>query len=50
VAQHQLQDRDITLAQTKPNMIKAQEYMKIQADKHRHEVHFQVGDNVLVRL
>lgn len=50
VAQQQLQDRDTTLAQPKANLIKAQQYMKTQADKHRHEVHFQVGDNVLIKL
>lgn len=39
LAQQQLQDRDITLAHAKANLIKAQQYMKTQADKHRHEVH-----------
>ena len=50
LAQTQLHERDMILAQAKANLRKSQQYMKAQADKHRHDVQFQVGDNVLVKL
>ncbi|MCI23208.1 hypothetical protein A2U01_0044386 [Trifolium medium] len=50
MAHQQLQERDEILTQAKLNLTKAQQYMKAQADKRRHELQLQVGDNVLVKL
>lgn len=48
--QEQLTARDELLRQLKANLLKAQQYMKNQADKKRLDVNFQVGDLVLVKL
>jgi hypothetical protein len=48
--QEQLMERDRILQQLKANLEKAQQYMKKQADKHRMDVTFQVGELVLVKL
>ncbi|PNX77624.1 Ty3/gypsy retrotransposon protein [Trifolium pratense] len=48
--QEELKERDKLLQQLKSNLEKAQQYMKHQADKHRKDVKFQVGEMVLVRL
>jgi hypothetical protein len=48
--QDELLERDQILQQLKNNLDKAQQYMKKQADKHRTDVTFQVGDLVLVKL
>ena len=42
--------RDELLRQLKDNLMKAQTYMKNQADKKRQDVNLQVGDLVLVKL
>ncbi|PNX92431.1 Ty3/gypsy retrotransposon protein, partial [Trifolium pratense] len=46
----ELMERDQILQQLKTNLERAQQYMKQQADKHRREVSFKVGDLVLVKL
>ncbi|GAU11620.1 hypothetical protein TSUD_346120 [Trifolium subterraneum] len=46
----ELMERDTILQQLKNNLLKAQQYMKKQADKHRIELQFQIGDLVLVKL
>ncbi|MCI20795.1 hypothetical protein A2U01_0041958, partial [Trifolium medium] len=48
--QEELKERDTILQQLKSNLERAQQYMKHQADKHRKDVKFQIGDLVLVRL
>ncbi|CAJ2644785.1 unnamed protein product [Trifolium pratense] len=48
--QEELKERDKILQQLKSNLERAQQYMKKQADKHRIEVKFQLGDLVLVKL
>ncbi|GAU10375.1 hypothetical protein TSUD_419040, partial [Trifolium subterraneum] len=50
VVQQQLMQRDMLLAQLKENLKRAQQVMKAQADKHRRDVHFEVGEQVLVKL
>jgi len=47
-----LQLRDQLLSKLKGNLLKAQQYMKMQADKKRREreLQFKVGDLVLVKL
>ncbi|KAK8947224.1 hypothetical protein KSP39_PZI006735 [Platanthera zijinensis] len=45
-----LRDRDQTLALLQDNLRVAQDRMKLQADKHRTERTFQVGDEVFLRL
>jgi hypothetical protein len=45
-----MQDRHITLAQLKANLIKAQERMKFYADKHRSERKFAEGDWVYLKI
>lgn len=46
----ELRDRDEALRQLKFNLQKAQEQMKMQADKRRKEVQFDVGDWVFLKL
>ncbi|GAU41241.1 hypothetical protein TSUD_97760 [Trifolium subterraneum] len=46
--QEELMERDLILQQLKKNLERAQQYMKKQADKHRSNVSFQIGDLVLV--
>ncbi|MCI16526.1 hypothetical protein A2U01_0037670, partial [Trifolium medium] len=48
--QDELRERDKILQQLKSNLERAQQYMKHQADKHRNDVTFQIGELVLVRL
>ncbi|MCI01082.1 transposon TF2-1 polyprotein, partial [Trifolium medium] len=48
--QEELKGRDNILQQLKSNLERAQQYMKHQADKHRRDVKFQIGELVLVRL
>jgi hypothetical protein len=48
--QQQLIHREELLCQLQANLHKAQQAMKIQADKHRQHVEFQVNDQVLVKL
>jgi len=45
-----LQLRDQLLSKLKGNLLKAQQYMKMQADKKRRDLQFMVGDLVLVKL
>ncbi|XP_006579269.1 uncharacterized protein [Glycine max] len=45
-----LQLRDQLLSKLKGNLLKAQQYMKMQADKKMRDFKFQVGDLVLVKL
>lgn len=37
-------------ASLQKQLLKAQERMKHFADMHRREVHFKVGDNIMVKL
>lgn len=46
----ELRDRDEALRQLKANLLKAQEYMKYQADKKRKAVQFEIGDWVFLKL
>lgn len=48
--QEQLRERDAILQQLKLNLLKAQQYMKTQADKRRRDIQFEVGELVLVKL
>jgi len=48
--QKQLQTRDVLLDSLKQNIQKAQLRMKIQADHHRRELEYNVGDFVYVKL
>nr|KYP54676.1 Retrovirus-related Pol polyprotein from transposon 17.6 [Cajanus cajan] len=48
--QELLRERDVLLQQLKSNLFKAQQYMKSQADKRRRDLHFEIGDWVLVKL
>ncbi|GAU12540.1 hypothetical protein TSUD_182540 [Trifolium subterraneum] len=48
--QEELMERDRILQQLKSNLERAQQYMKKQADKHRVEFKFHLGDMVLVKL
>ena len=45
-----LGERDVIMRQRKCNLDHAQHRMKATVDKHRRELHFQVGDMVLVKL
>ncbi|KAK8919251.1 hypothetical protein KSP39_PZI022114 [Platanthera zijinensis] len=45
-----LRDRDRTLATLRENLRAAQDRMKAQADRHRTEREFQVGDEVFLKL
>ncbi|MCI23079.1 hypothetical protein A2U01_0044257 [Trifolium medium] len=47
---HELRDRDEALRQLKFNLQNVQEQMKVQADKKRKEVQFEVGDWVFLKL
>lgn len=46
----QISDREQVLQQLKSNLNKAQQRMKMQADKKRIDVQFKVGEAVLVKL
>jgi hypothetical protein len=46
----QLANRDQLLAKLKMNLLRAQQTMKTQVDRKRHDVTMQVGDEVLVKL
>ncbi|GAU47333.1 hypothetical protein TSUD_101210 [Trifolium subterraneum] len=48
--QEELMERGRILQQLKNNLIRAQQYMKKQADKHRSDITLNVGDLVLVKL
>ncbi|GAU19157.1 hypothetical protein TSUD_79800 [Trifolium subterraneum] len=48
--QAELIERDNLLQQLKTNLERAQQYMKKQADKHRRDISYQVGDFVLIKL
>ena len=48
--QEMLMQRDLIIEELKKNMLKAQQYMKEQADKKRRPMELQVGDAVLVKL
>jgi hypothetical protein len=48
--QAELIERGRILQQLKSNLERAQQYMKKQADKHRRDISYQVGDFVLVKL
>jgi len=45
-----LKQRDQLLSQLKANLLKAQHYMKMQADRKRRDLQFKEGDLVLVKL
>lgn len=45
-----LKERDFMLAQIKGFLLKAQQLMKIQADKHRRPLELNVGENVYLKL
>lgn len=45
-----LQERDVILDELRLNLLKAQQTMKLYADKRRREEHFEVGDQVYVKL
>ena len=47
--QRELIDRDEALRQLKTHLLRAQDCMKTQADKHRKEREFEVGDMVLLK-
>ncbi|XP_027346665.1 uncharacterized protein LOC113858294 [Abrus precatorius] len=49
-AQRELIDRDEALRQLKTHLLRAQDRMKTQADKHRKERAFEVGDMVFLKL
>lgn len=48
--EEQLLERDAILDELKAHLIQAQQRMKLQEDKHRREVEFQVGDYVYLKL
>ncbi|PNX93203.1 hypothetical protein L195_g016354 [Trifolium pratense] len=48
--QQQLMERDRLIATLKDNLKRAQQIMKNQADKHRRDAQFEVGEQVLVKL
>ncbi|MCH96424.1 hypothetical protein A2U01_0017410, partial [Trifolium medium] len=48
--QQQLMEMDVLIATLKDNLKRAQQVMKAQADKHRRDVQFEVGEQVLVKL
>ncbi|MCI75562.1 hypothetical protein A2U01_0096831, partial [Trifolium medium] len=48
--QQQLMERDVLIATLKDNLKRAQQVMMAQADKHRRDVQFEVGEQVLVKL
>ena len=48
--QELLQQQDTIMAQLKLNLTRAQAYMKLQADKKRTHLEFNIGDMVLVKL
>ena len=50
VVQRELQDRDEALRQLKNYLARAQDRMKTQVDKHRKEMHFEIGDLVFLKL
>lgn len=45
-----LQERDHVLLELGGDLLKAQQLMKNQADKHHKEVEFEVGDRVFLKL
>ncbi|KAL3642027.1 hypothetical protein CASFOL_012842 [Castilleja foliolosa] len=45
-----LRDRDTILRELRHNLLKARDRMKAQADRHRREITFEVGDYVYLRL
>ena len=50
IVQRELQDRDEALRQLKNYLARAQDRMKTQVDKHRKEMHFEIGDLVFLKL
>ena len=50
VVEEYLQNRQQILSLLKTNLVAAQDIMKLQADKHRVDKHFEVGDWVFQRL
>lgn len=50
VLDRELNDREWALSIVKSNLIKAQNRMKLNADKHRQEIQFNIDDWVLVKL
>lgn len=44
------QERDEILKQLKMNLCKAQDQNRVQANKHRREVEYQVGDWVYLKM
>lgn len=44
------QERDEILKQLKMNLCKAQDQNRVQANKHRREVEYQVGDWVYLKI
>jgi hypothetical protein len=49
-SQEQLRNRQLTLQVIKDNLLKAQDRIKHQADKHRTEKEFTVGDMVYLKI
>ncbi|KAJ1377903.1 hypothetical protein SESBI_48395 [Sesbania bispinosa] len=45
-----LEERDAMLEELRANLLKAQDCMRVQANKHRRDVHYQVGDWVFLKL
>jgi hypothetical protein len=45
-----LQERELMSQVIKHHLLRAQERMKLQADKKRSEIHFDIGDKVFLKL
>ena len=45
-----LQDQDIMIKVLRKQLLRAQQHMKIAADRHRHDLSFEVGDSVYLKF